>query len=76
MTEEEARDKWCPQTFNAEAPDRCIASECAVWVWDMVYPEIIDPGFSEKQRGVWSSGGAVHVCQEPSTTDGHCGLIR
>ena len=37
MTEDEARDKWCPQTFNVgqgEQSCTCRASDCAVWVWD------------------------------------------
>ena len=37
MTEEEAKDKWCPMSFNT--PDQkdllpCCASQCACWVWD------------------------------------------
>ena len=29
MTEEEARQKWCPLTKQG-----CLGSDCACWVWD------------------------------------------
>ena len=29
MTEEEAKDKWCPVRG-----DFCLAAECMMWVWD------------------------------------------
>ena len=32
MTEDEAKKKFCPQTFNTEAGwDTCIASQCMAW---------------------------------------------
>jgi hypothetical protein len=35
MTEDEAREKWCPMTRyhnNGEACGGCIASDCMMWV--------------------------------------------
>ena len=34
MTEEEAKTKWCPMTFNTPSGEvcRCIASDCMMWV--------------------------------------------
>jgi len=37
MTKEEAKNKWCPMSFNT--PDQkdllpCSASQCAWWAWE------------------------------------------
>ena len=67
MTEDEAKQKWCPMVRfnppdgeNNRSPDhgglnnaRCIASECAVWKWSSKF----------------------HTTME-SIEDGRCGLIR
>ena len=49
MTEEEAKTKWCPMVrigdMNAptglnrgnNSNNNCIASDCAMWVWDPKY---------------------------------------
>lgn len=37
MTEKEAKEKWCPKTFSrpeADGDGKCLASDCAVWIWD------------------------------------------
>lgn len=32
MTEDEAKTKWCPETFNnPEGPSEYVTSDCAVW---------------------------------------------
>ena len=73
MTEEEARDKWCPQTFNAEAPDRCIASKCAVWVHEKAIwcnKDGSQPTESQLNERTPEDAGLITV------SFGHCGLIR
>ena len=35
MTEDEAKNKYCPlMPLNKEIGNRCIASDCMMWVWD------------------------------------------
>jgi hypothetical protein len=33
-TEEEAKKKWCQETFNTNVPGKCVASDCGAWRWD------------------------------------------
>ncbi len=38
MTEDEAREKWCPMMaaspfIDGEISTRCIASDCMLWMW-------------------------------------------
>lgn len=64
MTEDEARQKWCPASHTLGyvvgdppvVPDegRCIASMCMAWRW--------------------SKGAATAMDPPASTTDGYCGL--
>ena len=70
MTEQGAREKWCPmarvdgsnrrfQTEKKYSTEKyksipyCIASDCAMWVWEYSRPEL--------QQEEW---------------EGNCGLIR
>ena len=72
MTEQEAREKWCPMgrvlyednvvggTYNrmegngeGSSLSLCLASDCAMWVWEYSRPELT--------QGEW---------------EGKCGLIR
>lgn len=77
MTEDEAREKWCPfvevdgkstcrpeefETRDSDCPSYCIASECMAWRWNE--PEIV------AQR---SEGGSTTTHYEGST-QGYCGL--
>jgi hypothetical protein len=72
MTEEQAKEKWCPMVhsysgspagggFFTSGGDnryaRCIGSACMMWRWRMVLP-----------HGMMN--GKVHE----SATDGYCGL--
>ena len=34
VTEEKARQKKCPMTFNNGQRLNCVASDCMVWNWD------------------------------------------
>ena len=34
LTEEEAKGKWCPLTFNnGHDPEKCCTSMCMAWRW-------------------------------------------
>jgi hypothetical protein len=75
MTEEEAKNKWCPQTLASDCPDeingreavyfaggiRCRGSECMAWRWDE--PDGLAMSEMEQQDAV-----------RPSTS-GYCGLV-
>jgi len=73
MTEDEARNKWCPMVrYGNEAgcnrnsmpngctsPVNCIASDCACWVWDR------DSAFVNGK-----------LQDNVKLNTGHCGLIQ
>ena len=79
MTEQEAREKWCPMgrvldgdnmigTYNRMEADGegsglslCLASDCAMWVWDRVRRD---------------NGAGVFINLPRHEREGHCGLIR
>ena len=69
MTEQEAREKWCPMARVPIASEAylnsttrefncfCIASDCAMWVWeDKLF---FNPDTNKEEKD-----------------EGHCGLIR
>jgi hypothetical protein len=60
MTEEEAKEKWCPMAGQRPLAEheKCVASECMMWRWNTA-------GFK------YCDGDRVDV---PSKTDGYCGL--
>jgi hypothetical protein len=60
MTEDEAKQKWCPMTRD-EHHNRCIASGCMMWRWDYSPREV--------KRYV-----EVNPESTPPEADGHCGL--
>ena len=76
MIESDARKLWCPMVRfsgpkgenNREAglgymdDAHCIASKCAVWVWD-----------GKQANGEYDS--AYHA-KRPENRKGYCGLIR
>lgn len=54
MTEDDARQKWCPMVRYPLWPDecsggnegaRCIASDCMMWRWDEDANELAETGF-------------------------------
>ena len=63
MTEEEAKQKWCPMARvhgmesagNRIDHANCIASDCMAWVWD---------------------GGGLSPNKLHDTRYGHCGLVK
>ena len=69
MTEEEAREKWCPMARvhgmesagNRIDHANCIASGCMAWVWDDT-EELI--------------GSMTIKHLNASKTSGHCGLVK
>ena len=70
MTEDEAKTKFCPASFQggiarSNLDCRCVASSCMAWRWDFV-PGTMGPrdksGYAEATRG------------RNSTNSGFCGL--
>ena len=74
MTEEEAREKWCPMArftedgFNnrdnsADSDSRCIGSGCMWWGWMMREGKseqgVPNPYLDEKQGRCEAPGGAA-----------------
>jgi hypothetical protein len=53
LTEEEAKNRWCPLTAGADPEDErgrsCIASQCMAWRWVLDYsdgePRQTDKGY-------------------------------
>ena len=39
FTEEDAKEKWCPQAYSDTSVNRCIGSECMWWVWIEYYDQ-------------------------------------
>lgn len=74
MTEDEARKKACPMSFNASSGKECafcIASDCACWVCEVLPTHEIDcltvkTQFDEQPQ----------ECTCGVEGSGHCGLIR
>lgn len=66
MTEEQAKNKWCPfvgqRQSNGAEVEKCLASNCACWVWDH------KPG--------WVVGNTDGTGNADSVPKGHCGLIK
>ena len=63
MTEEDARNKVCPMSFNTPHQEDilpCAASNCACWVWD---------------NGKIDTQGKVSG-ERVLKNEGHCGLIN
>jgi hypothetical protein len=60
MTEEKAKTKWCPMTFNSppEEISKCIASDCMMWTKTMI--QRVD------------DNGDQYI----DTEDGRCGLAK
>ena len=60
MTEDEAREKWCPYSYTSANRDkdeyftRCIASDCMMWRWkDTV---INNPQHPDEYRRIYEKG--------------------
>ena len=84
MTEEEAKTKWCPQVrYVVNASDcfmgnrfdhafeeecKCIASDCAMWVWDR--KPLTDDQLRQQSGQLGSGRDKLGPCT------GHCGLVR
>jgi len=64
VKESEAKTKWCPMSKDSDTDCDCIASRCAVWVWDTEF-------FTEDLGDLMVAAG-----QKQSETDGHCGLAK
>lgn len=74
MTEEEAKTKWCPKTFNCEMPSRCIASECMWWVHEKsawCHPDGREPTKEELHEHLTPEDAGLITIKF-----GHCGAIK
>ena len=81
MTEAEARDRWCPLSFNRDGLLPCGASGCMAWRWSRAketkaYLEAVQQlmktsgvDFKLASNKIWAESGSTF-----ERTDGYCGL--
>lgn len=63
VTEREARELWCYETFNAQRA-KCAASSCMAWRWAENIPQVCTKCGSEETS--WED--------RPEERKGFCGL--
>jgi len=71
MTEDQAKTKWCPMvrrsmftygshdiSVNRDGQnDKCLASECAMWRWNITTDPIFDEKVQSRNNGFCGLGG-------------------
>ena len=82
ITEEEAKEKWCPQPWNSEASaEKCSGSTCMAWRWSKTketkafLADVVEemrkqdkPNFNTAVQEVYRQG------KHTESTEGYCGL--
>lgn len=65
MTEQEAKEKWCPRQDPMRKSSHCIGSGCMAWRWrDIIVKEGSNMSMWPHDPPVWGK----------SETEGYCGL--
>lgn len=60
LTEEEAKTKWCPHTWDDERREaKCIASGCTQWRWECSPQNVDMAEYGQKPTGYCGLAGPV-----------------
>ena len=85
LTEEQAKEKWCPMSPAGSASTCCIGSGCMLWTWvDKTHSRQVELWSKAKGTRVNSAFGddaewrPVHGNKndEPPPAVGYCGFVR